>query len=154
MWERINKSPSILELKPSREIEGISPDNLIFLELTGSGVGDQYLFQGRFILTEGHVDLYNLGIYTLGPRWTVRSLTKGRYTTILSRSERETGRDLARKLVTTLPEIATIGSRHTTKWLKAVWESDTTKSHDVDLAQLLAEEARHNVNTCSSHLSK
>lgn len=135
MWESMG-SKHILELKPACEIDGLKPDQVRFIELLGSGAGDQYLFQGHFILLGKNEGFYNLGIYSLGPTWTVHDFKIGSKM-LLSPEERWAGRDLARKLALTLPDLTQLGFRHSREWLQQAWEHDRTRSYDEELNRLI-----------------
>lgn len=140
MWLRVPSNQSILELRPTNEVGGIHPEKVRFIELTGSGAGDQYIFQGDFDLGQGE-RLYNLAIYSLGPRWTIHCLELPRHT-LLDEEERNKGRELAIRLARTLPKIENKDARHTTEWLLHAWENPETASHDEHIRELLEREAR------------
>lgn len=133
MWTRA-ESKTFMELKPTQEVEGIEPGK-ISIELTGSGAGDQYLFQGQVDLGRGE-QLYNLGIYSLGPMWTVHQINLP-HGQLLNKEELRAGRELARKLTQTLPQIENLGSRHTKEWLQQAWDNSETRSFDEHLQELI-----------------
>ncbi len=92
-----------------------------FLELIGSGAGDQYIFQGTFDLGSGF-HMYNLAVYSLGPTVAINHLAGGAMYGV-SDSEFEKGVIVAKKLVETLPDELSEKMRHSVEWLKTTWNS-------------------------------
>ena len=93
MWKKEQKS-SVLELRPDTKVASVKPVDVRYVELPGSGAGDQLIFQGRFKLGEGPLR-YNLTIFSFNfgeARWSVRDINSMRR---LPESVKKRGKKLA-----------------------------------------------------------
>jgi hypothetical protein len=94
-----------------------------FIELLGSGAGDQYIFQGFFDLGNGFRH-YNLAIYICDTSSEINIMCiEGHWRSEASQSEFEAGLVLGRKLAATLPGQKYTGMKYPTSRMRKAWKS-------------------------------
>ena len=118
MWIRSDSSETVPVLIPT---DGEFAGKIRFLVITGSGAGDQYIFQGEMDLGDGPGKWYNLAVYSLGRVWTVAEISKKRGQAVPPLVN-QNGLQLAKRLLATIPAefFDTQGFPHDYEWLQGV----------------------------------